>query len=121
MIDPRPPQTDPTLNPYTRLIIIAGVLVVVSSCVLFLVNANWSSRALIWSGFGMVLLLLAVLLQPDAIQSILMGRPVKYGSNTMIVSLAFMGILVFVNYVSLKSNYEIDLTETEEFTRSEIW
>ncbi len=76
-------------------------------------------KAQLGVGFGLVLLLLAVLLQPNAVHTILLGRSVKYGSNAVVMSLAFVGILVFINLLSLKSNYEYDLTETGKFTLSD--
>ncbi len=119
MPDDPSPQFGLTLRPYTWLVIIAGLLVLIASCVVYVVKPNWILKAQVGVGFGLVLLLLAILLQPNTVHTILLGRSVKYGSNAVVMSLAFVGILVFINFLSLKSNYEYDLTETGKFTLSE--
>ena len=118
MVDPSSPQSDPTLRPYTRIIIIAGLLILAGSCVIFLVNSNWILKAQIGFGIGVVLLLVAIFLQPNAVHTALVGRSVRYGSVAVIKILAFVGILVFINFLSLKSDLEYDLTETGQYTLS---
>lgn len=119
MPDDPAPQFGLTFRPYTRLVITAGLLVLAVSSVVYVIKPNWMLKAQLGVGIGLVLLLSAVLLQPNAVHTILLGRSVKYGSNAVVMSLAFVGILVFINFLSLMGNYEYDLTETGKFTLSE--
>ena len=54
---------------------------------------------------GLVIVGLAVyaLLNPDSIRRFLTGRQARYGSNSLILTLAFVGILVAVNYIVYKN------------------
>jgi ABC-type uncharacterized transport system involved in gliding motility auxiliary subunit len=67
---------------------------------------------------GAVLILVAVLLRPTAVHLVLTGRRPQYASNALIMCLAFVGILFFVNFLSFKHSTEFDLTETGQFTLS---
>lgn len=118
MLDPQPPQSGPALRLYTRLIIIAGLTIMATSCAMFIVNNNWTSKVQFGLAVGAILLLMALLVQPDAVQSVVFRRTDKYRSHMLVVSLAFIGILILTNYISYKNNYRIDLTRTKEFTLS---
>lgn len=107
------------LHSYAWLIAIVGLLLLVGSGVVYILNHSWAAQVEIAGAFGIVLMLSAVLLRPDAVRMALTGRPVKYGSNAVVMSLAFIGILGFINFLSVKNNREYDLTETGQFTLSE--
>lgn len=57
-----------------------------------------------------------VLLDPARIRAALSGRQARYGSNAVLMSLAFAGILVVVTYLALTNTQQIDLTEDQEYT-----
>ena len=119
MVDSGSPQPNSTLRPYTRIIIIAVLRILAVSAVLFVVDSNRVFLTQLGFDIGIVLLLLAVLLQPNAIHLALVGRPVRYGSVAVVKSLAFIGIVIFINFISLKSNLEYDLTATGQYTLSD--
>jgi ABC-type uncharacterized transport system involved in gliding motility auxiliary subunit len=60
----------------------------------------------------------AILLDPDGARKFLTGRQARYGSNTLITSLAFVGILVAVNYLGHQLTQRWDLTQSKEHTLS---
>lgn len=54
---------------------------------------------------GLIIVGLAAyaLLDPDSIRRFLTGRQARYGSNSLILTLAFVGILIAVNYIVYKN------------------
>ncbi len=69
-------------------------------------------------GLGVIIGLAAagVLLDPQRIRTALGGRQARYGSNAVLVSLAFAGILVVLCYLAFTNPQQIDLTEDKEYT-----
>ena len=119
MVEQIPTRRHQTIRSYAGLIAVIGLLALVGSGIVYVLNQAWVLQSQIGAGLGALLLLGAVLLRPDAIHTALTGRSVKYGSNAVIMSLAFLGILGLINILSVKNNREYDLTETGEFTLSE--
>lgn len=104
---------------YARLLGIIGFIVLIGSSIIFLINPAQTLLIQIGASIGLVLILLAIILRPNAVHFALAGRRVRYASNLTVVCLAFVTILVIVNFLSLKHNFEFDLTETREFSLSE--
>jgi ABC-type uncharacterized transport system involved in gliding motility auxiliary subunit len=104
---------------YAGLIALLGLIVVIGSGLLYWLNHNWLVQAEVGLGGGLVLLLGAIILRPDVIRTVLAGRPVKYASNALVMTLAFVGIVALVNFLAAKHNREYDLTENRQFTFSE--
>jgi len=104
---------------YAWLIAMVGFIVLMSSAVVYFFMSRWSVSAQIGIILGLVLLLGAVLLRPDVVRAILAGRPVKYASNALVMSLAFVGILGLINFLAVKHDWEYDATENGQFTLSE--
>jgi ABC-type uncharacterized transport system involved in gliding motility auxiliary subunit len=67
---------------------------------------------------GLVLVGLAVfaLLDPERVRAGLTGRQARYGSNALVMSVAFIGILVVINYLIYNNPKRWDLTENKQFT-----
>jgi ABC-type uncharacterized transport system involved in gliding motility auxiliary subunit len=107
------------IRSYAGVIAIAGLVLLVGSGILYFINRTWAIETQLGAGVGSVMLLGAVLLRPDAVQTALTGRSVKYGSHAIVMSLAFIGILAFVNIILFKHDREYDLTETGRFTLSD--
>lgn len=108
-----------TIRSYAWLIAVVGLLILIGGAVAYFVNQNWDVPAQVVIILGVVLLLGAVLLRPDVVRAALAGRPVKYASNALVTTLAFIGILALINFLAFKYNWEYDLTENGQFTLSE--
>jgi len=67
------------------------------------------AAAVVFAGVG-------VLLDPERIRAAFTGRQARYGSNAVLVSLAFAGILVVITYLALTNTQQLDLTEDQEYT-----
>jgi ABC-type uncharacterized transport system involved in gliding motility auxiliary subunit len=91
--------------------------------VALLATAGWYAvnRAFdVYVRIGLIVAVLAVaagiLVDPERVRRALTGRQARYGSNALLISLAFLGILVVVNYLAYANPVRSDLTEDQEFT-----
>ena len=69
------------------------------------------SLALIPSGMAIF-----ALLDPERVRQALTGRQARYGSNALVLTLAFVGILVVISYLAVNNPKRWDLTEDKEYT-----
>jgi ABC-type uncharacterized transport system involved in gliding motility auxiliary subunit len=84
----------PELKAISPYIIVHGVLGVVTLAI-YLVSS--------WRSFG----------------AFLGQRSTKYGTNAFVYSLAFLAVLVLVNYVASREHYRVDLTENRVYSLAE--
>jgi ABC-type uncharacterized transport system involved in gliding motility auxiliary subunit len=92
------------------------ILLAIKVVSLALSNPLGTSKLLtlwIWIAAGLVLIGLAVfaILDPKRVKEFLTGRQAKYGSNALIMLVAFVGILVVVNVIVFQNPKKWDLTE----------
>jgi ABC-type uncharacterized transport system involved in gliding motility auxiliary subunit len=55
-----------------------------------------------------------VLFDPKRIRAALTGRQARYGSNALVMTLAFLGILIVLNYLAFTNSRQWDLTEDRQ-------
>lgn len=67
---------------------------------------------------GLVVIGLAVyaILDPDRVRRSLTGRQAKYGSNVLVMVIAFLGILAVINYLGYQYTHRWDLTADKTHT-----
>src|SRR5262245_54989221 len=70
-------------------------------------------RAFVWVNIvaGLFAIVLWLTSSRSAISSIAGRRSARYGANAVIYTIAFIGVLVAVNYLSTLHNARLDLTE----------
>ncbi len=61
-------------------------------------------------------LALTAFLDPERTREFLTGRQAKYGSNAVIMLLAFLGILLFINILAYQNPKSWDMTESQQNT-----
>jgi ABC-type uncharacterized transport system involved in gliding motility auxiliary subunit len=83
---------------------------------LYIVQREWNLALQISLGLIVIGLALFALLDPQRVRIALTGRQARYGSNVFVLSLAFLGILVVVNYLAYDNPKKWDLTEDKENT-----
>ena len=83
---------------------------------LYVVQRQMSLALQISLGLIVVGLALYALLDPDHVRRLLTGRQARYGSNALILTLAFIGIIVMFNYLVYANPKTWDLTEDKQFT-----
>jgi ABC-type uncharacterized transport system involved in gliding motility auxiliary subunit len=73
---------------------------------------------LLWISLAMVIIGPAVfaLIDPDRVREFLTGRQARYGSNAIILLIAFIGILVVVNIITFQNPVQGDWTEDKSHT-----
>jgi len=109
------------MKPNWRLIIrwvsigvsLAGLAVAAS---LYIVQHQLNLYMQISLGLFVIGLAVFVVLDPDSIRKLLTGRQARYGSNALILTIAFLGILVVVNYLAYKNTKRWDLTADQANT-----
>jgi ABC-type uncharacterized transport system involved in gliding motility auxiliary subunit len=83
---------------------------------LYIIQRQWNLALQICLGVFIIGLAVFVLVDPGSIRTALTGRQAKYGSNALILTIAFLGILVVVNYLTYKNTKRWDLTEDKSNT-----
>ncbi len=97
---------------------IAGLAVLTLAVILYLLTRELDLRVEALLGLGAVLLVLSLAARPDALRSAITGRAARYGSNVGISIVAFLGILVLLNFLGDRHHRRLDLTEFRDFTLS---
>lgn len=102
-------------------LILAGLAAFIAVCV-YIVVPKWS----VWLQISLVVLVVGlviyVALAPGQLRQAVKGRRMRYGFNALLMSLAFLGILIVVNYLifnNAKMNPKLtrwDLTENQANT-----
>ena len=69
-------------------------------------------------GLAVIVLGLAlfVLFDPQRTREAITGRQARYGSNALVMLIAFLGILIVINYVAYKNPVRWDLTQDQSHT-----
>ncbi len=98
-------------------LILAG-LAALASIGLFIVQREFTLALQISLGLVVIGLALYVILDPERVRQALTGRQAKYGSNAILFAIAFIGILVVINYLVFKNPKRWDLTESQQYTLS---
>lgn len=94
-------------------LIIAG-LAVIAAIGLFIVQRSFNLPIQISLGVIIIGLAVYVLLDPEAARVALTRRQARYGSNALLMSVAFIGILVVVNFLVSSHSKQWDLTEDKQ-------
>ncbi|MFN8382716.1 MAG: Gldg family protein [Anaerolineales bacterium] len=121
-------------NPYTKYAFI-GLLVALLACVstglvgmakvfismkMFTLESTSGLDLALQISVGVLVLGLAAyaIMSPDSIRRFLTGRQARYGSNSLILTLAMLGIVFVVNYLVFNNPKSWDLTEDKSNTLS---
>lgn len=81
-----------------------------------IVNRQFDRYVQIGLGLALVLAAAGVLLDPQRVRAALGGRQARYGSNAVLLSLAFAGILIVLTYLAITYTRQLDLTEDRQYT-----
>ena len=98
---------------------IVGVVAVASGGALFLTVEEIRDFSVSVFIIGIVLLFLALILSPRAVAIFLVGRQGRFGSNIVVMTIAFFVIVILVNFLLFRSPTRVDVTATRIFTLSE--
>ena len=107
------------LQKYGAIWMILGGLSLITGGVWYLIARDMNAWV---QGFligGLIAAGIYALLRPQDIRRALSGRAARYGSNALILSIAVIGIVVLLNYLSNRHYKRFDLTEIKQHTLSE--
>src|SRR4030043_704718 len=99
-----------------RISIIISVIALVVGVGYYIIQRQWNLYLQISLGLFVIGLASFVAFDPGAIRTALTGRQVRYGSNAVILFIAFLGVLVVVNYLAYKNTKRWDLTADQSNT-----
>lgn len=105
-----------TMTRYAPIGLYLAILAAVVSAGLYIVQREWNLALQISLGMIVVGLAAFTFLNPDRVRQALTGRQARYGSNALVLTIAFIGILVVVNVLAYQNGKRWDLTEDKQFT-----
>ena len=95
-----------------------GLFSLVASALKYMIDPTFD----IWVQVGIAVAIAGpaagALLDPGRVRKALRGRQARYGSNALLASVGFLGILVVLNVLAFNNPQRIDLTEDKEFSLS---
>jgi ABC-type uncharacterized transport system involved in gliding motility auxiliary subunit len=89
-------------------------LAIIVAIVLFIIQGSLKLEAQVLLGLSLIGVALSVLLNPQKVRKLLARRQARYGSNVLIAFVAFLGIVVALNYIVNHNTVRWDLTEDKE-------
>lgn len=107
---------DPKFRKFAPLGLVLAALAALSAGGLYLVFREFNLTVQILLGLVVLGLALFVILDPSRTRRALTGRQARYGSNALVLSLAFTGLLVVGNLLATQNPKRWDLTEDKQFT-----
>jgi gliding motility-associatede transport system auxiliary component len=98
---------------------ILGVLFLLAGIGYFLIFSSFDTTARILTAAGILLVGIAIAIDPEAVWNSLTTRNMLYGGNTIAMAAILIGILVLINYLGTRQPARWDLTANQQFTLSE--
>jgi len=106
----------PTWQRYAPIGLYLALAAAITAAGLYIVQKEFNLYLQIALGLVVIGLAVYVLLNPQGVRRALSGRQARYGSNALVLLIAFLGILVVVNFLVYKNPARWDLTEDKERT-----
>jgi len=106
------------LREYAHYLMYMGTVFLVGGLGSLFVSRFWDLRVEIALGLGVLLWGCFVFLRPEQVRAALTGRTVRYGSNALVMSLAFLGILILVNFLAMRHHLRWDVTFGRRYSLS---
>lgn len=104
---------------YARHIVFLGAVCIAVALGAWLVVGSAQTWIEVLGIVGLALVVASVLLRPSDVKAALLGRRVRYGSNAVFMSLAFLVIVGLVNYLGARHFKRWDVTAEKQFSISE--
>ena len=89
-------------------------LAALAAFVMYFLQRSFSRAIQICLVLIVIGLALSVLLNPQRARELITGRQAKYGSNVLVAFVAFLGIVIALNYLVSNHSIRWDLTEDAE-------
>lgn len=100
------------------VIAVVGAVAVLAGGIMYLLIEETRNFAVSVLIVGLVLLFLALVLSPRAVALFLVGRRGRYGTNVLVMGVAFFAIAILVNFLFYRNPTRVDVTSTRILTLS---
>ena len=97
---------------------LGGVAILIIGILIWVITGQFNVRVEAPLAIGVALIGLAVLTNPATVRQSVTGRQARYGSNAVIMSVAFLGIVSLLNFLGVRHAKRIDLTAEKQFSLS---
>ena len=104
------------ISAYGPPIVIAGIVGLISGIVVVAFVSSMRTYGYVDIAIGGALLLTVALISLSSVMAAFLSRTGRYGVNSLIMILAFTGIIVLINFVSFENNSRSDVTATNQFS-----
>ena len=104
------------LGPLSATIALAGVAGVVLGLILIILVDELRNVGRLASVLGLVALAVSMAISYRQVRSTLISRRGKYGTITIVMTVAFVGILAVVNFLAIENTARLDMTATKQFS-----
>jgi ABC-type uncharacterized transport system involved in gliding motility auxiliary subunit len=112
-------MNNPNLRRFAVLGLYLAGLAVLASAVLYIIEGRITLPLQISLAVIVLGLALFVFMDPQRAREALTGRQARYGSNALLMTIAFLGIVGVVNYLVGQNTRQWDLTEDKQNTLAE--
>jgi ABC-type uncharacterized transport system involved in gliding motility auxiliary subunit len=99
---------------------VVGSLALLAGLGAYLVLGTLDRVVVVLLAIGVGFWLYALLERPERTLGTLTRRDVRYGSNTLVMSVAFLAILALVNVLANRYTQQVDLTQNQLYTLSPL-
>lgn len=110
-------QTSPYAR-YAPWVAMLGVAALLVAAAIAFVQRGFTNNVQIALVVGLIILIVAMVLDPNGLMRVLGGRQARYGANALLLTAAFGGILIALNYVAIRNPWQWDATENQVNTLS---
>ena len=97
----------------------AGIIALITGAILHFLIIEIRDFSITVIVVGFILIFMALVLSPRAIAIFLVGRKGRYGSNVVIMTVAFFIAIILINFLLYRTPTRIDVTATRVFTLGE--
>lgn len=105
-----------TLANLSAVLVGGGVVSIVLAIIILSLVSDLRIYGFILLGIGMSLLILSLVVSIGPVGKALGARQGRYGTNTLVMVVAFVGILGLVNFIVFENPQRLDVTATKQFS-----
>ena len=97
-----------------------GLALWAAAAILKLLGNQPDERLIVLAVVGLIAIALYVYLRPSAVRAAVTSRGARYGSNSLIITLAFIGIVAVLSFLGNRYHWRYDTTANKTYTLSQL-